>query len=329
MIRRPRKIPKHLKPPTSRTLTSENLNREKREDFSKKNHTRFFIELNRDIGALHHSFCGEHYDYMVPYYETGNPKYLKLKYTGKIIGKILSTSFLAGVILILPYILHEELDFSLLIPCAIFLVIVTYFKFNVLVGLLWKAKKKKKVSQGDEKDDKKDGTERKGVDWRVLRPDEVDMLAEKIELDLNDIYDYCGKNQEAWLSFKAKILEIQQKMLLYCAKSMRRIKSFELVYYRMLILFVPVYKSVLVVAAFLFYLYMFLFILIADTHSVPLHSLITVAEALLIAILISTIICAFQLILTPYFVENFKKQLSRFAAFADRAKGKIDEFNAM
>ncbi|MCI5168358.1 MAG: hypothetical protein D3903_20265 [Candidatus Electrothrix sp. GM3_4] len=35
-----------------------------------ENSTRCLVELNRDIGKLHHSFCGDQYDYMIPYYET-------------------------------------------------------------------------------------------------------------------------------------------------------------------------------------------------------------------------------------------------------------------
>ncbi|MCI5221170.1 MAG: hypothetical protein D3924_00450 [Candidatus Electrothrix sp. AR4] len=242
---------------------------------------------------------------MLPYYETGSPKYLKVKYTVKILSKVLFMSLFSIVFLIFPHLLHVRLHLSLILPCSVFLGIVMYFKFSVLTGFLGKAK---------------NGKEKPVAQWRILRPDEIDILEEKIDINLKDIYTYFGKNKKDWFSFKANFLEIHRKFLLYSSKSMHRIQIFDLIYYRILVLLVPVYKSVLIAAFFLFYLYMLLFILLTGTHSVPIDNLKNVAEALLIALLLSTIICGFKVILTPFFLKNFRRQFSFFLESAGRTE---------
>jgi nitrogen fixation-related uncharacterized protein len=289
---------------------------EKQEPFSKANHIRFFSRLNKDIGSLHHSFCGEQYDYMLPYYETDNPNYLKVKYTAKILCKISFMSILAGALLISPYILRAKLDLSLIIPCSVFLGFVLFFKFNALTGFLWKAKKNKKKDR--------DQTENK---WRILRPDEVDLLSESVKMSLKEIYTYCGKNKKDWLSFRANLVEIHRKLIRYRTKSMCGISTFDLIYYRMLVLFAPMCKSVLTALVSSCYLYISAVILFTDTHAVPVDSLRNIVDALLFAIFISTVICCFKLLSAPSFVKNFGKQLSCFTELSDKTGDQIKSLN--
>ncbi len=276
------------------------------------NPTRCFVALNRNIGKLHHSFCGDQYDYMIPYYKTAFTGTLKTKYTAKVVGKILLISLFAAGVLILPYILHTYLKMDLIVPCAVVLILLLYLNLPRALRLFAKTKGK-----GKENPPQNTGQ------WRILSQKEVEQLKQEISEGLQTLLTSCARNKENWLRFRKRILEVQRKQMLYSAQSMHDIRSTDLLYYRFLSLFLPLYKASLSGVALLLYTYILGYLLITGIHSLPVYRLKNIVDFLLFSGVISFFLCLFQLIITSQFLRNFKQQLAFFHEFVPETEKRI------
>ena len=281
-----------------------------------ENPTRCFVELNRNIGKLHHSFCGDQYDYMIPYYKTNFTGTLKAKYTAKVVGEILLISLLAAGVLILPYIFHTYLKMNLIVPCAVVLVLLLYLNLPRVVRLFANMRGK------SEKD-----PQQSTVQWRILSQKEVEQLKQKITEGFQVLLTSCAGSKaggkESWLQFRERILEIQRKQMLYSAQSMHDIRSTDLLCYRFLSLFLPLYKASLSGVALLLYTYILRYLLITGIHSLPVYRLKNIMDFLLFAGVISFFICLIQLIITSQSLKNFKQQLAFFHESAQETEKRI------
>ncbi|MGB5686049.1 MAG: hypothetical protein WBM35_09565, partial [Candidatus Electrothrix sp.] len=226
---------------------------------------------------------------------------LKAKYTAKVIGKILLISFLAAGVLILPYILRTYLDIDLIVPCAAVLVLLLYLNLPRALRLFAKMRGKGEKSP-----------QQSTVQWRILSQKEVEQLKQQISEGLQALLTSCARNKENWLLFRKRILEVQRKQMLYSAQPMHDIRSTDLLHYRFLSLFLPLYKASLSGIALLLYAYILVYLLITGIHVLPVHRLKNIVDFLLFAGVLSFFLCLFQLIITSQFLQNFKQQLTFF-----------------
>ncbi|MDU9048375.1 MAG: hypothetical protein Q3M30_05965 [Candidatus Electrothrix sp. Rat3] len=280
--------------------------------FLVENPTRCLVELNRDIGKLHHSFCGDQYDYIIPYYKTALTGTLKAKYTAKIIVKILLVSLLAAGVLILPCIFYTYLKVDLIVPCAAVLILLLYLNLPSVLRLFAKMR-------GKGEKDRQQGP----VQWRILSQKEVEQLKQKITEEFQALFTACARSKENWLRFRERILEVQRKQMLYSAQSMHDIRSTDLLYYRFLSLFLTLYKICLTGVALLLYAYILVYLLITGTHILPVYRLKNIVDCLLFAGVISFFLCLFQLIIRSQFLQNFKQQLAFFHESAQETENRI------
>ncbi|CAK8713054.1 hypothetical protein KKHLCK_02085 [Candidatus Electrothrix laxa] len=281
-----------------------------------ENPTRCLVELNRDIGKLHHSFCGEQYDYMIPYYKTASTGTLKAKYTAKIVGKIFLTSLLAAGVLILPYILRTYLELDLIVPCTAVLILLLYLNLPRILKLFSKTRGKGEKSP-----------QQSTMHWRILAQNEVEQLKEQIQEGLQALFTSCAGNKENWLRFKAKICEVQRKQMLYSAQPMHNIRSTDLLYYRLLSLFLPLYKTSLIGVVFFLYAYILLYLLITGTHVLPVYRLKNIVDCLLFAAFVASLVCGLKLLLTCQAAHNFKQQLTFFSDSFRKTEERINTLN--
>ncbi len=277
-----------------------------------ENPTRCLVELNRDIGKLHHSFCGDQYDYIIPYYRTAFTGTLKVKYTAKIVGKLLLISLFAAGVLILPYSLRTYLKIDLIIPCTAVLVLLLYRNLPRALRLFARTRGK----GGEE-------SRKSKAQWRILSQKEVEQLTQQISEGFQALFTSCAGSKKNWLRFKKRIFEVQRKQMLYSAQSMQSIRSADLLYYRFLSLFLPSYKASLTGVAFLLYAYILVYLLITGIHSLPVHRLKNIVDFLLFAGVISSFLCLFQLITTFHFFRNFKQQFEFFQESAQETENRI------
>ena len=277
-----------------------------------ENPTRCLVELNRDIGKLHHSFCGDQYDYIIPYYRTAFTGTLKVKYTAKIVGKLLLISLFAAGVLILPYSLRTYLKIDLIIPCTAVLVLLLYRNLPRALRLFARTRGKGGKNPGRAR--------RNGGFFRKKRLNSSRSRSAKDFRLSSPLVPGVKKN---WLRFKKRIFEVQRKQMLYSAQSMQSIRSADLLYYRFLSLFLPSYKASLTGVAFLLYAYILVYLLITGIHSLPVHRLKNIVDFLLFAGVISSFLCLFQLITTFHFFRNFKQQFEFFQESAQETENRI------
>ncbi|MCI5144610.1 MAG: hypothetical protein D3923_03575 [Candidatus Electrothrix sp. AR3] len=270
--------------------------------FSLGNKEESIDKLNRDIEGLHHAFNREQIDYILEYCQASVSDNPKFKYAIKFLGKLIFISLFTGLVLILPYILTLEFNLNLKIPIGIFFTFVFLSQLDALLTWLRmptviRRKEKKKVKQG-----------------KILRPDEVDKLAAKRERGLEGLYRYCEKNKENWDTCKAELAELYAIMGQYCSEPIRKIESFDLLYYRLLKLFDSVYTTILLIISSLMYAYILFF------DALPVEQPRDIAEVLLVAFVITSLICCLKLLAFPYTVESFKKQVTYFVGFHEKTK---------
>jgi hypothetical protein len=281
-----------------------------------KNPTRCLVELDRYIGELHHSFCGNQYDYIIPYYSSNLTKRFKVKYTVKFIAQLVMPSLLAAGIFILPALLHNHLELDLLIPCAVFLFLVASSLLPKVINMLsskWKQDKRESCYGP--------------VQWRILSLDEVEQLKEKITERFQAIFTVCVKDRKKWLHYRDRIHAIQRKQTLYSGQSMYDLNMGDILYYRALSVVLPLYKRTLAGLAVLLYAYTLTSLLINGMHSLPVDSLKNALDCLLLAVFLSCFLCFFQLFLSGQFLHNFKTQLAFFTQSSQQVKERIASLN--
>ncbi len=277
-----------------------------------KNPTQCIVEFDRDVGELHHSFCGDQYDYVIPYYTSNLTGRFKIKYAVKFIKNLFVPSLLATGVFILPAFLYTYLELNLVIPCAAFLLLFLLYSLPKMVSMLIKKRKyRKKKSSYD------------AIQWRILSVNEVEHLKERITERFQAIFTVCARNRKKWLHYRERILAIQRKQVLYSGQSMHELSMGDLLYYRTLSLILPLYKMSLAGLAFLLYAYTLAYLLITDTHILPVYQLGNVVDCLLLAAFLSFFLCFLQLFLSAQFLQNFKEQLVFFKQSSQQVKERI------
>ncbi len=280
-----------------------------------KNPTRCLVELDRHIGELHHSFCGDQYDYVVSYYTSNITGKFKVKYAAKVIMKLVTPSLLAAGILILPALLHIHLELNLIIPCAVFLLLFVSYSLPKMVMLIKKRKYRKGKSSYD------------AIQWRILSVNEVEQLKEKITERFQALFTVCAREPKKWSHYRGKILAIQRKQVLYSGQSMDDLSVGDILYYRALSLFLALYKKTLAGLTFLLYAYTLTYLLITGMHSLSIDSLENVLDGLLLAAFLAFFLCFLQLFFSAQFLQNFKEQRAFFKQSAQQVKEKIASLN--